>query len=155
MSEGKRIALELRTAGHVIKRYFDNSCTKQYADSVTGMHGWVIRYLYDNRERDIFQRDIEEKFNIRRSSVSAMVDIMEQSGLIVRAPVLSDARLKKLTLTDKAIELHNRLEEDLKMRENMLISGIDNDELEVFFHTLEKIKNNAARAEGAESTEAK
>lgn len=38
-------------------------------DEVTLMHGWVMRYLYENREQVICQKDIEHTFDIRRSTV--------------------------------------------------------------------------------------
>ena len=45
------------------------------------MHGYLIRYLYENRERDVFQRDLEKKFSISRSAVTATLQLMEKNGL--------------------------------------------------------------------------
>lgn len=51
------------------------------------MNGWVIVYLAHNSDRDVFQRDLEERFNVRRSTVSNILSLMEKKGLIKRESV--------------------------------------------------------------------
>ena len=63
------------------------------------MQGWIIGYLYQNRDKEVFQRDIQEQFSIRRSTVTGILQLMEKNGLITRSSVERDARLKKLELT--------------------------------------------------------
>ena len=60
------------------------------------MHGRILGYLYWSRPKDVYQKDIEEHFNITRSSVAGIVKLMEQKGYILRQSVQGDARLKKL-----------------------------------------------------------
>ena len=48
------------------------------------MQGWIIGYLYDHKEEEIFQRDIEAEFYIARSTVTCLVKQMEQKGYIAR-----------------------------------------------------------------------
>ena len=42
------------------------------------MQGWIIGYLYDHKDEEIFQRDIEAEFYIARSTVTCLVKQMEQ-----------------------------------------------------------------------------
>lgn len=58
------------------------------------MQGWIIGYLYDHKEEEIFQRDIEAEFYIARSTVTCLVKQMEQKGYIARVAVERDCRLK-------------------------------------------------------------
>ena len=51
-------------------------------DEVTMMHGWILKYLYDNRDKEIFQRDIEKQFSIGRSTVTTIIQLMEKRDLI-------------------------------------------------------------------------
>lgn len=37
------------------------------------MQGWIMGYLYDHKEEEIFQRDIEAQFYIARSTVTCLV----------------------------------------------------------------------------------
>lgn len=70
-------------------------------DEVTLMHGWVMRYLYENRDRVICQKDIEHTFDIRRSTVTNIIQLMEKKGYVERRSVPGDVRLKCVSLTAK------------------------------------------------------
>ncbi|MDO7205446.1 helix-turn-helix domain-containing protein [Paraclostridium bifermentans] len=47
------------------------------------------------RDKDVFQKDLESVFDLKRSSISLMLNNMEKSGLIERMLVKEDGRLKK------------------------------------------------------------
>ena len=91
----------------------DNTNTRKYVDNLTGTNGWVIGYLLENMDHDVYQRDIENAFSIRKSTVSKIIKLMENKDLIRRESVEYDARLKKIVLTDKAIEIHKMIKEDI------------------------------------------
>ena len=67
---------------------------------------------------------------------------MEKNELIIREPVPSDARLKKIVLTQKALDIHELVRKDIKQLETQLIQGLSNDEVEAFFSIIEKMKKN-------------
>ncbi len=140
--EEKRITFQIKTIGHLIKREFDNSATKKHADNLTGTHGWIIGYLYHNRDKNIYQKDLEEKFSIRRATVSGIIKLMEKNGLIEKIGDETDKRLKKLVLTQKAIDIHNSVMEDLKKIEEQLQKGLSQEEIDNFFLVMEKMKKN-------------
>lgn len=74
-------------------------------DNLTGMQRWTLGFLKDHADREVYQRDIEEAFSVSRATASNMLAVMERKGLIERAQVSHDARLKRLVLTDKAAAL--------------------------------------------------
>ena len=74
-------------------------------DDMTMMNGWIIRFLYHHSDRDIFQKDIEKELQITKSSVTNIVQMMEQKGYITRTAVEGDARLKKIELTERGVEV--------------------------------------------------
>lgn len=143
--ESRKIGFELHKTSRLIKRYMDSDAAKSYVDKVTGTHGWAIGYLYHNRDRDIFQKDFEQEFNIRRSTASTVLSLMEKNGLINRESVDYDARLKKITLTDKALEIQALVETSFERLENKLGQDISDSELEIFFSVIDKINRNAER----------
>lgn len=116
-------------------------------DNVTGTNGRIIGFLYHNRDRDVFQKDIEEKFSYRRSTASSVIGLMEEKGLIERHSVPYDARLKKLTLTEKAMELVELVEEDRENFDRRLREGVTESELENLYSTLEKLRRNLENGE--------
>lgn len=125
-----------------MRRHAEKSETKKYVESVTGVHGWVIGYIYMNSDKDVFQRDLEAKFSIRRSTATGILQLMEKNELIKRIPVDYDARLKKLVLTDKAIELHQMVMADIDRAETLFRKGLTDEEIKSFFEITDKIKKN-------------
>jgi len=138
----KYIFFEMHKCSRLIKRYIDNNTDKESVDKLTGAHGWAIGFLYHNRDRDIFQRDFEKECNVRPSSATSMLKLMEKNGLIKRVGVDYDARLKKIVLTEKAIKIQETLDEKFAAIEKRLSEGISKEELETFFTVLSKIRKN-------------
>ncbi|MGN0470542.1 MAG: MarR family winged helix-turn-helix transcriptional regulator [Acutalibacteraceae bacterium] len=142
MNNKKFIGREIRKTDNMLKRSHMNSELHKKIQNITGTNGWIIGFLADNSDRDFFQRDIEEIFSLRRSTVSNMIQLMEKKGFIKRESVDYDARLKKLVLTPKALEIHKAVLADVAENEKKLKSGISEEELEVFFDVIEKIQKN-------------
>lgn len=142
MEKRRAIGFEVRTLSNLIRREVEKSQTKKYVDSITGTNGWIIGYLVEHNDRDMFQRDLEEDFSMRRSTATKMLQLMEKKGLIVRLPVDYDARLKKIVLTDRALEINSMVVQDVNALEQKLSRGLTEQELDAFFCVLEKIKKN-------------
>lgn len=142
MEKEKVIHFQLHRTSRLIKRYIDNSHNKTYIDNMTGNHGFIIGFIYENRDRNVFQRDIEKEFNLRGSTVTNMLNLMEKNGLIVRQSVDGDKRLKKIVLTGKAMEIQQLIISDFERLEKTISKGIDEKDLDVFFSVLSKINSN-------------
>lgn len=141
----RRLSFELHRTSRIVKRYMDNDASKSYVEKMTGTHGWAIGFFYNNRDRDIFQKDFEKEFDIRRSTASNILSLMESNNLIKRESVSFDARLKKIVLTEKAIETQAVVERAFDRLENKMRECINEDELKVFFTVLDKINSNLER----------
>ena len=145
--QNRRLGFELHRSSRLVKRYMDNDATKLYVDKMTGTHGWAIGFFYHNRDRDVFQKDFEQEFNIRRSTASNILALIEKNGLITRESVPYDARLKKITLTQKALDVQNVVEKAFESLEDTMKKDITEDELRVFFRVIDKINNNLERTD--------
>ena len=140
--KNKLVAHEIKHMSNLCMRYMENNSNKEYIDSVTGTNCWIIGYLADKEGEDVFQRDLEKKFGITRSTASKVIGLMVQKGLIEYKSVDYDARLKKLALTPKANELACMMKNDISMLEGILLEGISAEEKEVFLKCVDKMKNN-------------
>ncbi len=109
---------------------------------VTPGQGMLIGFLMKNAGKEIFQKDIEAEFDIARSTVTATLDSMERKGYITREAVERDARLKKISLTPKAVESHNRIVADLEQLESAMFRDISQEEADALFTVMDKIKEN-------------
>lgn len=150
MPHDKYIGMELSKVNNMIRRDYSKTDIKKKVDDATGKNGWIIGYLAENSDKDIFQKDIEERFYLRRSTVSNMIQLMEKKGYISREAVSYDARLKKLTLTSKAWEIHRLMLRNIIDHEDKMRRNIAEEELCVFFNVLEKIQRNLTDEGGTE-----
>ena len=140
--EKMRIGLELRSLNNMIRRYFEFSSHKNEIETITGNNGWIIGYLADNADKDIYQKDLEDHFTITRSTASKVLSLMEQKGLIQRQAVAQDARLKKLVLTEKAWKIKELMREDAARMERTLTNGFTEEEVETLYSYLQRMRTN-------------
>lgn len=137
------VGFKVRTLSVAIKRAIDASRPQ----GATNTHGWVIGYLYDNRHRDIYQRDIEKQFAVRRPTMTEILKLMEKNGLVNRVKDNTDGRLKKIVLTEKALKIHEHHEKNIETFENYITQGVSAAELQQFFAVMDKISANVKAAE--------
>ena len=142
MKRENEIGFVVRRLSNLIKRDVEKSKVRLGLDPMSDVNGWAIGYFYDNRDRDIFQKDFENKFSIRPSTASNILKTMEQKGFIERVSVEADARLKKIVLTDKAVNLHKKVIKEINDREDRLKTDILAEELEIFFRVMGKLTAN-------------
>lgn len=124
--------------------YRNLSCSAKQAgmDELTIVHGWILRYLYENQEREIYQKDIEKEFGIGRSSVTSTIQIMERNGYLQREAAKQDARLKRVLLTQKGIAAQEGIENLINGLSKKTLHGVTEEELDIFFAVMGKIENN-------------
>lgn len=141
MNNFKSIGYEIMSLSAVLRHKNDEIMLKNGLPELAGVGGRIIRFLSANRNRDIFQRDIEEAFMVRRSTVSSNLRLLEAKGYIERSSVADDARLKKITLTEKAVKAHEVIFEGTLKLQRLMAEDLSEDELETFFMVIRKIKN--------------
>lgn len=142
MNPIKSVSSELKSLSNFIKRFADRKLEKLGTKQLTPMQVGVLIFIYNGKEAELFQKDIEEKFSIRRSTATSILKIMEKKNLITRTPVSYDARMKRIKLTPEALLLHDRAESVFQDLESQLTKGIPQEELDLFFDVIEKMKQN-------------
>ncbi len=142
MNKEETIIFKLKTVSNLVKRRIQDIINKNHNDNITPTQGLIARYLHDNTDKDIFQKDLEEKFCIRRSTVTNILNLMEKNELIIREKVPYDARLKKIVLTEKSIKIHAKICNEILEVEKELLKDLSKDEYLLFSKILDKMKNN-------------
>lgn len=79
------LSLELYALGNAMWRRLGEHMRKAELSDVTPMHATIIAYLEEHGE--VFQRDLENEFQVNRSTVSKIVQVMERKGYIRREAV--------------------------------------------------------------------
>ena len=142
MEEQYRIGWHIKVISNLIKREVGNYGCEKYLDELTGNNMFIIGHLARNGEKHIFQKDLEEDFSVRRSTMSAIILRMEKKGFLTRESVSYDARLKKLVLTEKGKRIHEMIESRITETEEKLSAGLSEEEKKLLFLLLEKLRHN-------------
>lgn len=138
-----KLGLDISKIHHIISRKIDATVISCIDDNLTVPQAYVIDFIYnESKQRDIFQKDLEKELDLKRSSVSLMLNNMEKSNLIERVPIIEDARFKKIILTEKAIILYKNISIAIDSVENKLSENITLEEMKIFYRVLDKIRNN-------------
>lgn len=141
--DSRKIGFQIKSINNLIRRNLDVRFAEAGLDEICGMQGPMLGYIYDHsREQDIFQRDLEREFNIRRSTATVMLQNLEQKGYIVREAVEQDARLKRIVLTEKAVEVNLAVRKQIDAFNEELEAGITEEERTELFRILDKIIQN-------------
>lgn len=112
-------------------------------DDLTNMQKHILHYiLFETMHRDLFQKDVEKEYNIRRSTATETLQLLERKGYIYRERVESDARLKRIVPTDKAVKVRCHLLDTIKRMEEQIKEGISENDMAVFLRVLKQISEN-------------
>ncbi|WP_105956441.1 MarR family winged helix-turn-helix transcriptional regulator [Apilactobacillus quenuiae] len=117
-------------------KHFDNIASK-YGLTSTQMS--IIDFLRINKEKEIFQKDIEEEFYIQRSTASVLLKRMEDKQLIKRISSLSDARKKQVILTDKSVKLQSKIIEFMNENQSLINDNFSDKDLNELTKGLKKL----------------
>lgn len=109
----------------------------------------MLSYLYFQSRcgKKVFQRELEEEFKIRKSSVTSVIQILEKKGLVRRTGVPSDARQKELVLTEQGIAVQETVLERLNRLETMVNETLTAEERRNWFACIRKIETRLEEAE--------
>lgn len=124
-----------------IDKYF-SSCGEKEGNPLTRVQCITLHYLYHNRDRDIFQKDVESQFSISRATATNILKGMEKLGMIKRVPVEGDRRLKKIVLLQKGIKAEQRGHQNLLRVEECLVRGMSGEERALYGRLLDRTLRN-------------
>lgn len=141
--------MEWKAVSNLMRRKFNSCSLCTEAADLSGMQIFVLDYLYRNRDHAVFQRDLEAEFLVRRSTITGIVQGMEQKKLLKRISVKNDARLKQILLTDRAIALHEAVTQTVEQMEHIALEGLTDEEIAVFLAVLNKMKDNLGQCDTA------
>ena len=102
----------------------------------------ILKYIILNKDKEIYQKDLEEHLKLRKSTVSGVLSTMEKNNLIVRVGSKKDARLKQIVLTEDTKKIYAKKLKQLKSLETKMIQGISKENLDIFKEVLKEMKNN-------------
>ncbi|MGD1822326.1 MAG: MarR family winged helix-turn-helix transcriptional regulator [Pleomorphochaeta sp.] len=138
----KSASCELRRLTNHVRRKLMTFKGDKNNKRQTSSHYYIINYIASKGNEDVFQRDIDKRFSLRRPTTTEILKLMERNGLVTKKSVENDLRLKKVVLTKKAKTLGQEFEVFLDGMEQQMTEGISEENMEIFFDVVEKMRQN-------------
>lgn len=126
----------------IIRHIFDDIKNNHIDSPPTLIQAEIIDYLLQNKETEIYQKDLESVLKLRRSTISGILQTMEKNNMIERIDSKTDARVKKIKLTNVAKEKQKQMKKHLEKLEQQITQNITEEELKIFDSVIEKMKKN-------------
>lgn len=138
-NDDRFIGKKIRILSILVRRRIESELSQRGIE-VSGSQGRMISFIYrQSQVKDVYQRDIEVEFDIRRSSATNALQLLEKNGYITRVSVDEDARLKKIMLTEKGMQVYEVVRNGILDVESKLSSVYTSEELEELFYLLDKL----------------
>lgn len=140
LMKDRKVAFEIKLLDNLINRKIIEN--KKDNKKMSHVQASILKYLFENKDKTIYQTDLEVFLNVRRSTISGILKTMEKNNLIKRIDSKNDARKKEITLTDYSIKKSKEMKKKVTLFETLLTKGISYEELEIFFKVIDKLKEN-------------
>lgn len=114
---------------HQLKRCQCADTVVEGQELTVGQQQLLKFILLETLQRDVYQKDLEEEFQVRKPTLTGMLKLMEKNGFIIRESVERDARLKRIVPTKKAEALRPVILEHIRKTEEQITEGISAQDL--------------------------
>ena len=129
-------ALKIDFVSHLINNYH-NVLLSEYG--ITTKQAKVLSYLVHHQGEDILQKNIEDVFFLRSSTVTSVMKNLEKAGFIERYIDEVDKRMKRILVTEKGYQAFNHCERIVDELDQFVSKGWTKVEKQEFFHLLDTI----------------
>ena len=143
----KGLGFYIRRLDNLMRHRMDQTRAKADVDNITGLHGFLVGYLCHHEGEKVYQRDMERDLKMGRSTLTAILQLMEKNGLILRSQAQCDARMKEICLTEKARSMAMEFQQEIHRTESLMEEGISKEELEAFRAVLLQMIANLEKQE--------
>ena len=139
--EKQRVTYLIKDLNHEIIRYICIAdIDKQKMPTPAQMQ--ILHFIISKQNEKIYQKDIGNALNLRRATLSEILKTMEKNDLIFRIKDQIDTRKKEIIISETAKNNFQIVKDKLNEAEKVITSGIKKEDLELFFKTINKMKEN-------------
>ncbi len=138
-----RLGKTLLDIAHRIKHGLNSQVTEVYPDS-NGFQMRILGFIAQGecKGKIVCQKDIENEFNIKGSSVTSVLNNMEKNGYILRQEVPGDKRRKSIVISPMARQLGEGHKVIIDNYESLLQKNLSEEELSTLTVLLDKVAKN-------------
>ncbi len=129
------IGLKLTRTSRAVSQAFERAM----AEAGGSVSTWQVLLLVRSANWDT-QSSLAEELGITGATLTHHLNALERKGLVRRWREESNRRVQRVELTDKGVELFNRLREVARRHDQQLRSQLSDDEVQQLGALLEKLE---------------
>lgn len=129
----------------VSSRIFEKLLADAGVDTFNGAQGRILYVLW--QEDNIPIVELSKKTGLAKTTLTSMLDRMEESGLVLRVSDQTDRRQIRIALTGQARSLSNAYDKVSSDMNEIFYNGFSYDEIVTFEETLRRILKNLNESE--------
>ena len=146
MEHKEALGWEIKRMSNNISCFIGAELSKAGFDEIIVSHGWILGFLSHQQDKVIYQKDIENRFGMPRSTVANVMKQFEQMGYITRQSDEKDTRLKRIIVTDTGKKVHEESMKSIFATNEKMEEGISDDERQTLHNIFDKISENMKRS---------
>ena len=112
---------------------------------LTSSQGMFLHHIWKRKQLeglDTYPKDLEEFFYIKHPTVSGILQRMETAGFVVLKASKADKRCKAITLTQKALDAHEQIQNHIQASEARLTEHMTAEEQKLLRSLLKQAAQN-------------
>ena len=141
----RSVIKEIKDIDKLIRQYVSDGRDPRRMFNLTQFQ--IIHYLLQHPDENVCQKDLEIETRLKKASITGAIDSLSEKGIVRRVQSEEDRRMNYIHLTEQMLEYKQNFENRINQLNDDITRDIDEKELDVFYHVLNKIKENI-RKEG-------
>lgn len=142
----KKLLSKLKKIDHLIVQMIFKNCNNTQNRQPSRTQAKILDMLI-NSNGEISQKEIEEKLNVSRATISEILTKMEKYEMIKRESG-TDSRTKIIKLTEKSIEIHKYMTETFDNISNKIENILSEEETKKLKELLVKLSDGLEKEVG-------
>lgn len=147
MNENKKIIFCLGIMHNAIRKIADAKFMEIHHE-LSGMYVLILLYLeqQEQEHKKVFQKDLEQEFQISKATVSRILSRMEKKNLVRRKGDVGDARFKWIIMTAYSRKMIPDLKKAEEQLECIVLDGFSKKDKDVLLSCIAKMEHNLLKS---------
>ncbi|MBO0439186.1 MarR family winged helix-turn-helix transcriptional regulator [Candidatus Enterococcus ikei] len=143
----RKIGLKIRILANELNRKAAEILKEDNGEASSSIQMRILNFIHrrNSQQIPVYQKDIEQEFDIRRSTATGVLQTMEKRLFIERSSCKEDNRFKTIILTDLGQQKVKENIVKLHKFDELLVQGISEEDLTIFFKLMDKLSENSKK----------
>lgn len=143
----RKIGLKIRILANELNRKAAEILKEDDGEASSSIQMRILNFIHrrNSQQVPVYQKDIEQEFDIRRSTATGVLQTMEKRLFIERQCFEKDNRYKTIILTELGEQKVKENIVKLHKFDELLVQEISEEHIRIFFNVMEKLSENSKK----------